>query len=80
MAPLRKILLLASKFDILFRPSWISTDKNTLADALSRFDGKAIANLCPHWQTPYHSPPFQPPLQTPSEPIPSKKQSSSGLA
>ena len=48
---LRQILLLAAELDIVLTPQWIAGAENQLADALSRFDTKALANLCPHWQT-----------------------------
>lgn len=51
--PLRSILFLAAKHDILLQPEWISGASNALADALSRFDGTAVANWCPHWQNSY---------------------------
>jgi hypothetical protein len=47
--PLRQTLLLAATYDIILEPSWIEGSKNSLADALSRFDTATIANLCPHW-------------------------------
>jgi hypothetical protein len=59
--PLRQALLLAAAHDIILEPSWIEGSTNTLADALSRFDTIAIANLCPHWQNfsiPIPQPPF----------------------
>lgn len=48
--PLREILLLAAKQDIVIVPCWISSGQNGLADALSRGDKQTIANLCPYWQ------------------------------
>jgi hypothetical protein len=51
MEPLKRILLLASKHDVLLEASWIPGVENKLADALSRFDSVTIANLCPHWQS-----------------------------
>jgi hypothetical protein len=50
MEPLKHILLLAVKYDVLIEASWIPGVQNKLADALSRFDSVTIANLCPHWQ------------------------------
>jgi ribonuclease HI len=47
---LRQILLLAAELDIVLTPYWIPGAENQLADALSRFDTKTLANLCPHWQ------------------------------
>lgn len=54
-SPLRKILLLAAKHDIKIIPHWISSEENGLADALSRFNVQAVANLCPYWQAPWSS-------------------------
>ncbi|TMD69347.1 MAG: hypothetical protein E6I91_02300 [Chloroflexi bacterium] len=51
MEPLKRILLLAIKHDILIEAAWIPGVENKLADALSRFDYVTIANLCPHWQS-----------------------------
>jgi ribonuclease HI len=45
IAPLQDILLLAATLDIAVRAHWISTKENAIADALSRFDIKRIANL-----------------------------------
>ena len=36
--PLREIMLIASEYDILFEPSWIRSETNGLADALSQFN------------------------------------------
>jgi hypothetical protein len=47
---LRRILLLAAAHDILIDAYWLSSMDNSLADALSRANSVAIANLCPHWQ------------------------------
>jgi hypothetical protein len=49
-ALLRQALLLAAVHDITVKPIWVEGSTNVLADALSRFDYKTIANLCPHWQ------------------------------
>ena len=54
-AVLRKVLLEAAKFDIIITPVWVAGSDNELADAISRYDNKTIANWCPHWQTPYNS-------------------------
>ena len=51
-ADLRKFLCLAAKLDISIQPQWVEGANNELADALSRFNEKAITNWCPHWQTP----------------------------
>jgi Reverse transcriptase (RNA-dependent DNA polymerase) len=44
---LRQILVQAAAFDIQLQSSWISSEDNTLADALSRFDWATVKNLCP---------------------------------
>lgn len=46
----RAKVLIAATHDILLEPRWIESKANGLADALSRFNEGAIANLCPHWQ------------------------------
>lgn len=48
--PLRELMLLAARYDILIEPRWIESKANGLADALSRFNIDVIADLCPHWQ------------------------------
>jgi hypothetical protein len=50
MEPLRELLVLAAALDIDVSATWISTNDNTLADALSRFQAAIITDLCPHWQ------------------------------
>ena len=40
-------LLLASMYDLELNPCWIPTGNNTLADALSRFDRRTVANIAP---------------------------------
>ena len=50
--PLRQVMLLAAKYDILQEPGWIKSEANGLADALSRFNSEVIADLCPYWQLP----------------------------
>ena len=47
MDVLRRCLMLASHLDIDLEPLWIPTTSNQLADALSRFDERAIANIAP---------------------------------
>ena len=47
MGVLRHCLLLASKWDIELRPTWIPTKENILADALSRFNQEKIADIAP---------------------------------
>ena len=47
MAPLRKIAMLAASYDILLIPTWISTKANQLADDLSRFRYRRIADEYP---------------------------------
>lgn len=54
-AVLRRIILRASEFDIEIIPRWIAGAVNSLADAISRFKYKEIANWCPHWQASYDS-------------------------
>ena len=41
---LREFMYLATKLDISVQPQWVARAHNELADALSRFDAKAIAN------------------------------------
>src|SRR5271169_56840 len=43
--PLQSLLLLAATRDIVVRATWIPTKENAIADALSRFDMKRLANL-----------------------------------
>ena len=50
-AVLRRILLIAAELDISITSTWIAGSDNKLADAISRFDDKVIANWCPTWQT-----------------------------
>ncbi len=54
-APLRELLLLASKYDIVIEARWIKSEENGSADALSRFDERKVASLCPYWQRPFSS-------------------------
>jgi hypothetical protein len=56
--PLRHILLVASQYDIILKPKWITGKTNLIADALSRFSWNSLANLCPTWQFPYSLTPF----------------------
>lgn len=49
-AVLRRNPSSASKFDIEVIPKWIAGKDNLLADAISRFSDREIANLCPQWQ------------------------------
>jgi hypothetical protein len=51
--PMRHIWLLAAQHDIELVPRRIAGVDNSIADALSRFNWKTLANLCPHWQFPY---------------------------
>jgi hypothetical protein len=46
---LREFMCLAAKLDISVQPQLVAGAYNELADALSRFDAKTIANWCPHW-------------------------------
>ena len=48
---LREILCITAHHDITVEPHWLSSKDNALADALSRHDSIAVANLCPHWQS-----------------------------
>ena len=52
---LHTLLLLAAELDILIATRCVPGENNELADALSRFDSEAIANICPHWQNSLHS-------------------------
>ena len=55
MGPLRQIATTMAKYDILMVPTWIPTHANQLADDLSRFRYRKIANIYPqlrHWNTP----------------------------
>lgn len=54
-APLRELLLLASKYDTVIEARWIRSEENALVDAPSRFDDRKVANLCPDWQSPFSS-------------------------
>ena len=54
-APLRAILLLCAAEDILIEPIWLESERNGLADALSRLSRFDITNYCPHWQNPLES-------------------------
>lgn len=47
MAPLRDIMLLAAIHDVILVPTWIPTEANVLADDLSRFRFKKIADTYP---------------------------------
>ena len=47
MRVLRRCLLLAAAYDLDLEARWVSTTENALADALSRFDLKKIADLAP---------------------------------
>ena len=47
MRALRRCLLLAAAYDLDLEPRWVLTTDNALADALSRFDLKKIADLAP---------------------------------
>ena len=46
---LHALLCLAAQLDIIIEPRHVAGSNNELADALSRFDKKTIANWCPHW-------------------------------
>ena len=47
IAPLRQIALIIAKEDIQITPVWINTNSNTLADLLSRFRFRQIADFYP---------------------------------
>ena len=47
MAPLRDIAMLLASYDIHLVPIWIPTKANLLADDLSRFRFRKIANAHP---------------------------------
>lgn len=49
MDSLRQSSLLAAAMDIILVGIWISTKDNGLADAISRFDWRLVANLCLNW-------------------------------
>jgi hypothetical protein len=45
MAPLRKILLVAARWDLELAPRWIPTNENALADALSHQEWRKLAAM-----------------------------------
>ena len=45
--PLKQLLLLAAARDMDLYPTWLSSEDNALADALSRLDLPRIADICP---------------------------------
>lgn len=47
MAPLRDIAMLVTKYNIYLVLTWISTKANQLADDLSRFKFKKVADAYP---------------------------------
>lgn len=49
---LKALLRLASAMDIKVHAVRVSSEENTLADAISRQDWPSVANLCPNWQSP----------------------------
>lgn len=51
----RRFALLAAQAGFTFRPKWISTHDNFVADALSRFQWLKLSKLYPHWALPYTS-------------------------
>ena len=63
-APLRQIILLAAKWDVVIKPQWVEGKRNGLADALSRFDDDKLMTLV-SWQNPLNlmtrPPPTYPP-------------------
>jgi hypothetical protein len=42
---LQELLLLAAAHNLILVPEWLPSAENTLADALSRLDLKAVTNL-----------------------------------
>jgi hypothetical protein len=55
MEQLRNILLLAATRDTALHACRITTEANTLADALSRLDWKTVADFTSNWQIPSHT-------------------------
>jgi hypothetical protein len=52
MQALRKVLLSAALLDVLIVPTWLPSKDNFLADALSRFDQRRIADYAPQLKLP----------------------------
>jgi hypothetical protein len=52
MEMLRDTLLTAAANDITLHAVRVTTKENALADALSRFDWRAVADFAPSWQIP----------------------------
>lgn len=59
MAPLRDIAMLLAKYDIMLTPTWIPTKANELADDLSRFRYRKIADKYPQLRHLVTAPPSQ---------------------
>lgn len=57
MAPLRSIAMLLAKYDIMLTPTWIPTKANELADDLSRFRYRKIADKYPQLRHMVTAPP-----------------------
>jgi hypothetical protein len=47
MTVLRRVLMLSALLHVSLHPQWLPSEENTLADALSRFDCKRVADLAP---------------------------------
>lgn len=78
-APLRQVLLLAAKWDIVIEPRWVEDKRNGLADALSRFDDNKLTSLSLSWQNPFNSMTRPPPIYPP-HPVPPLSNASRGTA
>ena len=78
--PLQSILLIAAVFDIDLMAFWIPSEENIVADAVSRFDFKKLAELGFQMSSPDHPNPSMSSLHqklhsfftTPSHPLPSE--------
>src|ERR1700712_2930601 len=70
----------SAKHDVFITAHWIPGGTNCLADALSRQNIEQIANLCPHWQSPYRFTNFLPTSKPLLPPLRTSGQSFSGTA
>ena len=52
MRLMRDVVVLIAALDIKVHACRVSSANNGLADALSRFDWRRVANFCPQWSTP----------------------------
>lgn len=57
---LRPALVALAGLDIQINALRVTSEENGLADALSRFHWRAVANLCPQWRLPFHTSHLQP--------------------